>query len=235
MTTLTVQIDNCESNQSWTSDPNIIEVYLSRSFLELAKKCAAMMKENELSYVVNWYSLGYEFYEDTGNILAAGEQLNEGEQVGKNGYIHKPFEPEYRVEGCHAKIFADGNIKAFFPFKNTGEELWCTVGNVDTLLTQLNQIQPEPAAEEQKAPRYFIGQLEERNGEYLYTHTRRFLADDPVKYLDTIASRFYENDSGDQQGDGYYFHAGSVFVKPGTFQEITKEMFVALSGIITGL
>lgn len=133
MNKVTIQVTNCESSQEWTSDPDMIEVHLTASFLQLAQKCIDFMKENEFNYMCKWFSLGYEFFANTNEDSVVGDVLDENQRNGNDGYIYEIFQPEYRVEGCHAKIFADGDIQAIFPFKNTSEELFCTIGNFNDL------------------------------------------------------------------------------------------------------
>ena len=73
--------------------------------------------------------------------------------------------------------------------------------------------------------KYYFGKLQERNGDYLYSHPVLFRTDrDPDTYLTEIASCFYD-DKGEKQGDGYYFYAGSIFVKPDNCQEISEQFY----------
>lgn len=84
-------------------------------------------------------------------------------------------------------------------------------------------------------PRYFIGKLMERNGEQEYCHTVRFMAVDPVRYLDDVASRFHDENGGDDSEHGYLFHGGSLCVRAWNHQQIDKAMYVSLAGIISGV
>ena len=79
---------------------------------------------------------------------------------------------------------------------------------------------------------FYVGYLEERNGEYLYKHTMCFVAEDPVMYLDTMASQFYDEAGGEQEGEGYYFYGGDIFVTPGKFMEVSEEVYTSLCTII---
>lgn len=86
--------------------------------------------------------------------------------------------------------------------------------------------------------KYFIGKLHERNGEYEYVHTLRFMTNgNPGKYLDDIASRFYDEDGGDEEDGSYSFNLGCIIVTPGICREITKDFYVQCYelGAITGV
>lgn len=84
-------------------------------------------------------------------------------------------------------------------------------------------------------PKHYIGKLKETNGELEYTHVFRFLADDPTLFLDGIASRFYDEDGGDQDGESYSFKGGALVVRPAGYQEIPRDLYTQLHGIVTGL
>ena len=77
-----------------------------------------------------------------------------------------------------------------------------------------------------KSEKYYFAKLQERNGEYLYTHPMLFRTDsNPETYLTEIASRFYDNKGGEKKDDGYYFFAGGIFVKPDNCQEISEQFY----------
>lgn len=84
-------------------------------------------------------------------------------------------------------------------------------------------------------PRYFIGKLMERNGEQEYRHTVCFMACDPVRYLDDVASRFHDKEGGVESENGYLFHGGALCVRPWVYQEIDKAMYISLANIINGV
>lgn len=43
---------------------------------------------------------------------------------------------EYALDGCHAKVFDDGRIRAVLPFDNTNDKLWVDIGCLDELRTK---------------------------------------------------------------------------------------------------
>lgn len=74
--------------------------------------------------------------------------------------------------------------------------------------------------------KYYLGKLVERNGEDKYTHTVRFMTDrNPMEYLDTAASRFYDAD-GAQDGDEYWHKGGTVTVRAASVREVPKDFYV---------
>ncbi|MYM92365.1 hypothetical protein [Duganella vulcania] len=120
------------------------------------------------------------------------------------------------------------------------QDMGCTFtsNSVGVVVLSSERIQPSQTdADEQAAsqPTHYIGKLKERNGEQEYIHLFRFVADDPVRFIDNIASRFYDEDGGEQDGDGYAFESGAMVVTPAGYQEISRDLYVQLHGIVTGL
>ncbi len=96
--------------------------------------------------------------------------------------------------------------------------------------------------------KYYIGTLEERNGEYEYTLHRLFATeDDPQKYLATLASKQYGDfiepedrekpeedwsvDRKESDAGGWYFNCGEVHVRAGSYKEISESAYNELSFI----
>ena len=132
MSKLNVQNSDISSNQEWSADPDMIDVTVDEVLLQKAEKCVAFMQENDIDYMCCRGALGYTLYE-------LAENLDDGDKDGKeivnghDGQAYVEFEPEYRLDGCHAKIYKDGDLQAVLPFKHTSDELWFTVGNVADL------------------------------------------------------------------------------------------------------
>jgi hypothetical protein len=144
---LTVQMTEISSSQEWTTDPDMIEVYVNKGFLEKAEKCVAFMQEHDVNQVVIWWAFGHKMFENVENV--SPEDTLSGKTVVKgmnhlSGDVEEyvEFEPEYIVSGCHAKIDKDGEIHAVFPFKNSGDEVWCTVGGLGDLKAQMGMVPP---------------------------------------------------------------------------------------------
>ncbi|HZW87194.1 MAG TPA: hypothetical protein VFF41_07025 [Gallionella sp.] len=81
---------------------------------------------------------------------------------------------------------------------------------------------------------YFIGQLEERNGEYAYRVPVRFTATsekEATKVLTKTARNWY-GDYYQKDGDGYYFHRGEVCVRSGGYKEILENVYTSLNGFV---
>ncbi len=88
-----------------------------------------------------------------------------------------------------------------------------------------------------KNVKYYIGNIEVRNGEYEYSTTTRFKTKgDPYRYLRKVASTWYgeKGELQDAKDGAYYFHAGCVCVWEGQCQELTKEVYNAIT-LITEL
>lgn len=143
--TINVQITDVSSNQEWTTDPDMIEIELGAQFLQKADKCVAFMQENDINYMCMWWVFGYTLYELSDNL---DEDAKEGKSllIGTDGQEYAEFEPEYRLDGCHAKVYKDGDIQAVLPLKHTGDELWCTVGNVADLKLKIGTKADEATA-----------------------------------------------------------------------------------------
>lgn len=129
---IAVQVAGVSSSQEWTTDPDMVEVIVTDDLLLRAEKCIPFMLENDISYVCRWWSFGYTLYE-------LAENMDDDDLKGKtiiqgiDGQSYVEFEPEYRLDGCHAKIFKDGCIRAVLPFKNTSDELWFDIGHISDL------------------------------------------------------------------------------------------------------
>ena len=81
--------------------------------------------------------------------------------------------------------------------------------------------------------KYYIGDIEEQNGEYEYTTPFRFETDkDPNERHDEIA-RTWRNDEGHEWDDNencYWSDYNAI--KTGKLTEITKEVYDALNYIV---
>ncbi len=76
--------------------------------------------------------------------------------------------------------------------------------------------------------KYYIGVLEIRSGEYEYNQTYKFsTSDDPYRYLNGVASRFYGEPDVQQDKDAtyHYFNRGEVAVDAGGIQKINEAIF----------
>lgn len=148
---LTVQMTEISSSQEWTTDPEMIEVYVNKGFLEKAEKCVAFMQEHDVNQVVIWGAFGHKMFENIDNL--SEEDGLKGKIIVKGmGHLsgdveeYVEFEPEYSVSGCHAKVDKDGEIHAVFPFKNSSDEVWCTIGALDDLKVRIGMAPPATAA-----------------------------------------------------------------------------------------
>ena len=92
------------SNNDWATDPETVVCTVPDAFEATLNECADLLKRLDgLSTEFMWQA-DYELLDEDGN----------------------PFEPDYRLEGCHVRVYKDGDIQFFMPFKHAehGEELW---------------------------------------------------------------------------------------------------------------
>lgn len=97
-------------------------------------------------------------------------------------------------------------------------------------------IDREPTQNEAPKAKFYIGRLKETNGEHGYDHQFRFTtADDPSEYMDSVASRFYDDDGGRKAGDGYYFNDGALFVEAKSCTEVDAKTYAKVAPFIPQL
>lgn len=203
---LTVQGTKISSSQEWTTDPDMIEFYVTPEFLKKAETCVAFMQKHDISKVVVWWAFGYELFQDVANVDEgdlAGKEMVKG---GDGEYVE--FEPEYRLDGCHAQIFKDGEIRAALPFKNTADVLYCTVGSLSDLKSKMGLIE-EPQL---PALRYWAvtGRIPGEHEDTLYV----FHVATRQEALDAFDQAIWENEKDADSGRENVFkeHGQTVFV-----------------------
>jgi len=82
----------------------------------------------------------------------------------------------------------------------------------------------------------YVGRLKERNGEHEYDHQFLFTTSgDPHRYIARVASKFYDEESGQKDGDGYYFDDCCLYVEPKSFTEVDANTYGKLNGFIVEL
>ena len=134
--TITIECTDVISTQEWTSDPAMIAITLDLDFLRKAQECVTSMKAHGVDIMTIWWAFGYQLY-------AVFDKDDDSEFiVGDDGIEYREFEPEYRLDGCHAQIFADGQIRALMPFKQTSDKVFVDVGKVDDLLSRFAGTDP---------------------------------------------------------------------------------------------
>lgn len=122
---ITVQRTGVRSSQEWTTDPDMISVTFNAEFLDKATQCVTFMKENGVNTMTIWWAFGHQLYTETDG--------SEEFIVGADGVEYAVFTPEYSLDGCHAKVFDDGRIRAVLPFRNSDGEVWVDIGHLDEL------------------------------------------------------------------------------------------------------
>lgn len=89
-------------NAEWSSDPAVCMVKLDPLWEQKIKDAQEVLTRLGANYMVFWWAAGYEFYDEDGNV----------------------FEPDYSVDGCTIKVYADGHMQGVFQFKHSNEEGW---------------------------------------------------------------------------------------------------------------
>lgn len=84
----------------WGATPQEAEVSITDDLYSRIATVQAFLKEHGLAYAQKWYTGGYKFFMEDGN----------GNLVERD--------PDYRTDGCHLRIYADGNIMFEFPLKH---------------------------------------------------------------------------------------------------------------------
>lgn len=144
-TNTTIRVADVHSSIEWATTPDMIEVSITPEFLAKAEKCVAFMKESGVSYMVIWSTFGYELYDD----LGATEPSDDS--IFHDGKHYEVFDPEYGLDGCHAKIYSDGDIRAVIPLKHTDDQIWGSLGNIEQLKQLAGDVGSyEPPALEQE-------------------------------------------------------------------------------------
>lgn len=81
--------------------------------------------------------------------------------------------------------------------------------------------------------KYIFLTLEERNGEYEYTHRSvRQLPDSKTKTAERFVKDYLKGFYGgkaEKEGEGYYFNSGELFVEVTSWRFISKEDFNILN------
>ena len=83
--------------------------------------------------------------------------------------------------------------------------------------------------------KYFIGQLEETNGEYEYYITVRFILENktanPSDALNEIARSWYDSEV-EEQDDRYFFFRGELCVRSHGCKEISEAVYREIGGYV---
>lgn len=91
-----------------------------------------------------------------------------------------------------------------------------------------------PAQPKAKNMKYFIGQLEETNGEYEHYITVRFTLENkanPSDALENVARSWYDSDV-EEQDDRYFFFQGELCVRSHGCKEISETVYREIGGYV---
>lgn len=96
------------STQEWTSDPEKVVISFPISYIAMVEQAVAFMKASGFNKTVAWWHpVSYALFGSPED----GEEALE-------------FEPEYRLDGCHAEVYSHGEVQFTFPFKHSNDEGW---------------------------------------------------------------------------------------------------------------
>jgi len=87
----------------WDDHPHMAVLTISETLFKAIPEIAAMLTAHGLSAAVKWYAADHTFLDE--------------DEIEMN--------PDYSVDGCSLKIYADGDIQFEFPFKHTADKGWC--------------------------------------------------------------------------------------------------------------
>ncbi len=124
-----IPYESIQSNQDLAETPDMIAITIGGAFIQTAQKAIEFMKQNGISFMVSWYQLGYKLYEETAEEGIFDLELG--------GALYKQYEPEFAIDGCHAKVYADGTLSAALPFKHSEEKFFFTLGEIGDLTKQM--------------------------------------------------------------------------------------------------
>ena len=85
-----------------------------------------------------------------------------------------------------------------------------------------------------KNMKYFIGQLEETNGEYEHCITVRFALENtanPSDTLEEMARSWYDSDV-EECDDRYFFFQGELCVRSHDYKEISETVYREIGGYV---
>lgn len=139
-----IQATELASGQEWTSDPDMIEVVITADLVEKAEQCVAFMQTHDVAYMVIYWAMRYTLYGLT-ECFDEDELAGKTIVTGEDGKQYVEFTPEYRLDGCHTKIYKDGDLFCLMPFKHTADSLSGRVADIPWLKAQLAAEETVPA------------------------------------------------------------------------------------------
>lgn len=131
---ITIRTTEISSTQEWTSDPDLVEFYVDAEFVTKAKKAIKFMHEVDVDFVCLWWAFGFETYREAD----FDDEPNDND-IEHDAKRYTVFEPEYRISGCHAKVYKDGTLSAILEMKYTAEEVWCSIGKIADIESELGE------------------------------------------------------------------------------------------------
>lgn len=90
------------SNAEGQINPSTAEVVISEKLYLQLPLLIKTTEDLEVAYLVKWWAGAYEFFDKEG----------------------KPFDPDYRVDGCTLKVYQDGTFQFVFELNHSTEECW---------------------------------------------------------------------------------------------------------------
>ncbi len=127
-----VQVVDPVSDQEWASDPDMLVITVPAELIDKAETCVAFMKAHGVANMLVSYALSDTLYALT-ECFNDEDLATKTRVTGTDGKGYAEFEPDYQLDGCHARIERDGDITAVLPFKHQGGSLRGKIGNIAEL------------------------------------------------------------------------------------------------------
>lgn len=131
-------LSEASSNIDWGDTPDFFIIDVDEALLGACQKAVLCLKEAEMHYAVRWWAVSAEMYCEASDDDAIDKQLD-----GKSLVV---FESDYRLDGEHLKVHIDGTVMLYCQLKDSSEEIWATVGNIDELLLRFDDVSGDKMA-----------------------------------------------------------------------------------------
>lgn len=141
-----IEVGNLKSDQEFTVDPDRVLVTISGELLDMAEKCISFMSSTgACNIAVRQFAMGYDFWQRADTCFdeeLAGKSVIEGQ----GGVKYVEYTPDFKIEGCHARIHSDGDIYMSMPLENIGGEVSGRIGSLSELKVKLAEAQAAASA-----------------------------------------------------------------------------------------
>jgi len=112
------------STQDWTTDPDRIEVVVTRDFLKEARRAVDFLKEVDMDYAVKCHAFDYNIFQGHGD----GEEDYDG---------------ELEYDGANVRIRQNGMLRAEFPAMYSNDSMHVELGSIAELESKMDAEQDD--------------------------------------------------------------------------------------------